>query len=318
MNSILLVDDEANILASLKREFMAHKDEVSVETFTSPAEALDRAKSQLFDLVISDYQMPEMDGVTFLHAFQEIQPDAVRLILSGQADRDALVDAINRTRIYRFIMKPWSELELAGAVAQALAYRKVMQENRRLAAEYREKHGAWPILYEPGKRFQILVVDDEPNVLSAVTRDLSHQRSPFQDMYEVMRREANPEFPQDNYHFHFIVETTTSPLEALEQAQLISYDLVITDYRMPEMDGVRFLEEFRKIQPDAARLLLSGQADIKVLVEAINRSEIYAFIGKPWNEYDLRSAVTQALVFRNLALENQRLANELKYGDLPI
>lgn len=317
MNSILLVDDDANILAALKREFMMRKDEFSVEAFTSPIEALECAKKKSFDLVISDYQMPEMDGLSFLDAYQAIQPDTARLILSGQADRDTLVNAINRTRIYRFIMKPWDQMELAGAVAQALVYRKAAMENRWLAAEYRIKHGEWPIFFDPAKHHQILVVDDEPNILSAVARDLSH-RSPFQELYAVMRHEANPELPQDNHRFHFIVETTTSPLEALEQAQLISYDLVISDYRMPGMDGVGFLEEFRKIQPDAARILLSGQADMKALVDAINRSEIYAFIAKPWSEYDLRSTVTQAILYRNMQLENQRLANELKYGDLPI
>ena len=310
MNSILLVDDEANILASLRREFMARKGEFSVETFTSPVEALECAKSKAFDLVISDYQMPEMDGVTFLNAFRAHQPEATRLILSGQADREALVEAINRTHIYRFISKPWNELELTGAVAQALAYHKVVQDNRVLAADYRIKYGHPGKLYEPDKRYQILVVDDEANVLNAVSRDLSHP-SPFQGLYAVMRREANPGEHPDDHDFRFIVETSTSPQDALEQAKRVDYDLVITDYRMPGMDGIRFLEEFRKIQPDAARILFSGQADMNVLIDGINRSDIYAFIPKPWSQYDLRSMVTQAIVHRNLLLENRQLAEAL-------
>jgi DNA-binding NtrC family response regulator len=317
MNSILLVDDDANVLAALKRELMMRKDEFSIDAFVSPMEALKYAKTKSFDLVISDYKMPEMDGLSFLNEFQVIQPDTARILLSGQADRETLVDAINRTRIYRFIMKPWDQVELAGAITQALAYRKVAMENRWLVAEYHLKHGEWPVFFDPAKHHQVLVVDDESNVLSAVARDLSH-RSPLQDLYAVMLHDANPELPQDNHNFHFIVETATSPLEALEQAQLISYDLVISDYKMPDMDGARFLEAFRKIQPDAARILLSGQADMKALMDAINRSEIYAFIAKPWNDYDLKSTVTQAILYRNLQLENQRLAHELRHEGAPI
>lgn len=310
MNSILLVDDEANILASLKREFMARKGEFAVETFTSPQEALACARSKVFDLVISDYKMPEMDGVTFLNAFQEIQPDATRLILSGQADRDALVDAINRTHIYRFITKPWNELELAGAVAQALTYRRVAGENRRLAEAYRKKFGEPAQLYEAGKYYQVLAVDDEQNVLNAVSRNLA-QHSRFHGLYAAVRREMNPEERLADHDLHFIVETATSPLEALDRAKRVDYDLVIADFRMPQMDGVQFLEAFRQIQPDAARILLSGQADMKVLIDAINRSEIYAFIAKPWSEYDLRSTATQAIAYRNLVLENRRLGEVL-------
>lgn len=310
MNYILLVDDEANILASLKREFLASNSDIAVETFTSPLEALACAKTKSFDLVISDYRMPEMDGVAFLNAFQEIQPDATRLILSGLADREAMVDAINRTHIFRFISKPWSELDLAGAVAQALAYHRVVSDNRRLAEAYRAQFGEPLLPATAEKHYQVLVVDDEPYVLNAVSRDLS-QHNRFHGLYAAMHREANPQAHHDNHDFRFIVETATSPLEALEQAKRVGYDLVIADYRMPEMDGVSFLEAFRKIQPEASRILFSGQADMKTLIEAINRSEIYAFIGKPWREYDLKSTVTQAIAFRNLTLENRRLGEIL-------
>lgn len=313
MNHILLVDDEANILASLKRELMVHQGKFAVETRTSPAEALKLAHEQAFDLVISDYKMPEMDGVAFLQAFREIQPDAARIILSGQTDQHALVEAINRTHIYRFIGKPWNGLELAGAISQALAFHKAAHDNRWLAGEYRVKYGHPAKSSATEKRYQILVVDDEQNTLNAVVRDLSH-RSPFQGLCAALRREANHEHAQVA-DFHFIVETATSPLAALQLAKEVDYDLVIADFLMPEMNGLRFLEAFRKIRPDAARILFSGHADMKILTDAINHSEISAFIAKPWSEYDLRSAVTQAIMHRDLLRENQRLADELKQGE---
>lgn len=312
MNQILLVDDEANILASLKRELMTHGGEFAIETRTIPREALKLAHEKAFDLVVSDYKMPEMDGVAFLQAFREIQPDAARLILSGQTDRDALVDAINRTHIYRFIGKPWNEMELAGAISQALAFHKAVHDNRWLAAEYRVKYGHPARSGNVEKHHQILVVDDEQNTLNAVAHDLS-RHSPFQGLCAALRRDASHEHTQPD--FHFIVETATSPLAALELAKRVEYDLVIADYLMPEMNGLHFLEAFRKIRPDAARILFSGHADMKTLMMAINNLEISAFIAKPWSEYDLRSAVTQAIIHRDLLLENQRLADELKQGD---
>lgn len=310
MNNILLVDDEANILASLKREFLSSDGDYAVETFTSPLEALACAKSKAFDLVISDYRMPDMDGVAFLNAFREIQPDAARLILSGLADREALVQAINSAHIFRFITKPWKELEMIGAVTQALAYHRIVSENRRLAEVYRAKFGEPMHALEAGKHYQVLVVGDDPNVLNTLSHDLS-QHSRFEGLYAAMRRETNPQAHPDSHDFRFIVETATSPRDALEQAKRVGYDLVIADYRMPDMDGVSFLEAFREIQPDAARILFSGQADMKTLIDAINRSEIYAFIGTPWHEYDLRNTVTQAIVFRNLMQENRRLGEIL-------
>ena len=311
MSCILLVDDETNILAALKRELMACIRGLEVEAYSSPAEALERAKTKSFDLVVADYQMPEMDGVTFFKAFQEIQPDAARIMLSGQVDLAGLVELINLTHIYRFIAKPWNEHELLTAITQALAYRKVVMENRRLATEYEAIHGGWTKFYLE-KDYQILVVDDEQSVLSAMTEDLLCNVQ-FHALYAAMHQEVAAAVP-DTHHFHFDVQTTISPLEALEWAQQTTYDLVIADHHMPEMDGVRFLEEFLKIQPDAACLLLSGHADMQALVSAINNTGIYGFITKPWNGHQLRSTVTQAIAHHNLLLDSQQLAKELKYG----
>ena len=74
---------------------------------------------------------------------------------------------------------------------------------------------------------------------------------------------------------------------------------------MPEMDGLHFLEAFGEIQPDAARILLSGNADRDALVSAINYSNIYGYISKPWHEYILRNILAQAILFHDLLHENR-------------
>lgn len=144
MARILLVDDEANILSALKRTLNA-KDEFDgtspgyeIHTFTDPRAALQLSESTEFDLVISDYRMPDIDGVAFLTDFRYLQPDCIRIILSGMTDLAGLVLAINEVEIYRFLNKPWNDFELRSAVAGALRFHKLNVENQRLADELRQ------------------------------------------------------------------------------------------------------------------------------------------------------------------------------------
>lgn len=306
MYRILLVDDEQNVLKALKREL---EDRYEIETFSNPAEALRRCGEVDFDLVISDYQMPEMNGIEFLKQFGKLQPDASRLILSGQADSGVLTNAINETHIYRFIDKPWDRAELAGTLAQALNYRKALLENRRLTKPERESTKLVNNTLVPDRRYQILILDDEPNILNAEARDLT-SHSTFQDLQMVLLHEANPNLPKNHMDFRFDVYTTTSPSQALGYAARIPVDVVIVDYLMPEMNGIEFLKIFRELQPEASRIMLSGYTDKHIMTEAINRLEIFSFISKPWRDYELRSAVTQAIMFQNLLQENRKLKQD--------
>lgn len=140
MSRILILDDEPRIVQALRRLLRAapcsygqHVFDLEVETFNSARAALERLNHARFDLFLSDYRMPEMDGVSFLKAAKAIQPDACRLILSGYADLNALLRAVNEVGIDRFIAKPWNDYELVAAIAQALAHRELLLENKRLA-----------------------------------------------------------------------------------------------------------------------------------------------------------------------------------------
>jgi two-component system, probable response regulator PhcQ len=127
MYRILLVDDEPNILSALRRCLSAINveqldgDALRIETFTSPQAAIDRCEEQDFDLVISDYRMPAMSGVELLSRLMEIQPNAPRVIISGYADRDAIIAAVNEANLTRFIEKPWNDPELRKTIASILA-----------------------------------------------------------------------------------------------------------------------------------------------------------------------------------------------------
>ncbi|WP_293934319.1 response regulator [Iodobacter sp.] len=143
MAHILLVDDEANILSSLKRtlnakdEFDGTSPNYTIHTFTDARAALLASETQEYQLVISDYRMPDLDGVAFLTDFRYRQPDCVRIILSGMTDLAGLVLAINDVEIYRFLSKPWHDFELRSTVGGALRFQKLCVENQRLADELR-------------------------------------------------------------------------------------------------------------------------------------------------------------------------------------
>lgn len=148
MYKIMIVDDEENVLKSLKRLFRSAPCyyegvvyELDVETYLSPITALASIGNEPYALVLADYRMPEMDGAEFLRQVRERQPHAVRMILSGYADLNGLMKAINEAQIARFIAKPWNDYELITAIGQGLAYRDMLLENIRLADECRVEKG---------------------------------------------------------------------------------------------------------------------------------------------------------------------------------
>src|SRR5688500_964271 len=105
MSRLMLVDDEPHILSALKRSLLSQEqasptksDPFTIETFNLPEEALKRAQECPFDLIISDYRMPVMNGVMLLSKIRDLQPDAIRIILSGHTDLDGLVGAINEAQ----------------------------------------------------------------------------------------------------------------------------------------------------------------------------------------------------------------------------
>jgi len=145
----MLVDDEENITRALRRSLISFKAEITekiqrnnIEIFTSPSLAIARAgEGLMFDIIISDYRMPEMNGVAFFKVIREIQPNSVRFLLSGYADLDGLIGAINEAKIHRFIAKPWDEYCLHADINQALKVRDLQMENQRLADEVRQQRG---------------------------------------------------------------------------------------------------------------------------------------------------------------------------------
>ncbi len=141
MRRILLLDDEINVLQALQRTLRQcmPAGELTIEVFTDPEAALLRCADVSFDVAVSDYRMPGMNGIDFLRMVKGIQPDAVRLVLSASHEFETVVHAVNQAEVFRYIAKPWQQEELAKTIKLAFSRRDEMLEERRLADEARAR-----------------------------------------------------------------------------------------------------------------------------------------------------------------------------------
>ncbi|SFN33670.1 Response regulator c-di-GMP phosphodiesterase, RpfG family, contains REC and HD-GYP domains [Formivibrio citricus] len=130
--TLLLVDDEASILSSLRRLFRSEG--YRILTAESGAKGLEILEQEKVDLIISDMRMPEMDGAAFLGKVKERWPRIVRILLTGYADITSTIAAINQGEIYRYIAKPWDDTDIILNVRQALEQNRLKAENERLQA----------------------------------------------------------------------------------------------------------------------------------------------------------------------------------------
>src|SRR5437660_197434 len=141
------------------------------------------------------------------------------------------------------------------------------------------------------RRHTLLVVDDEPDVVHSV---------------------------QDLLRLDYKVLGATRAKEGLRILQEQEVHLVMTDQRMPEMTGVEFLSQVRGDHPEAIRLLFTGYADLKAVVDAINQGNVYRYITKPWDPDDLQTTIRQASEQYDLLVERKRLLAELQMKNLEL
>jgi diguanylate cyclase (GGDEF)-like protein/PAS domain S-box-containing protein len=128
--TLLLVDDEPNIVAALKR--LLRRDGYVILSANSGAEGLALLAQHRVDLIISDQRMPGMTGVEFLRAAKALYPDTIRIVLSGYTELQSVTDAINEGAVYRFLTKPWEDGPLREQISKAFEYKYLLEENRQL------------------------------------------------------------------------------------------------------------------------------------------------------------------------------------------
>jgi DNA-binding NtrC family response regulator len=124
---IAIVDDEEMVLTSL-RSFLMLETDYDVETYRSPRKALDDLKAKNLDLIISDYLMPEMNGIEFLLEIKKLHPFATRILLTGYADKENAIKAINEVGLYQYVEKPWDNDDLRITIQNGLERRFLMEK----------------------------------------------------------------------------------------------------------------------------------------------------------------------------------------------
>ncbi len=313
---LLLVDDEPHILEALSQLFDTLYD---VHTVTSGAEAIEYVrKTPDVAIVVSDQRMPQMKGIDVLKTIKTISPDTVRILLTGYADADAILDSVNVGEVFRYVKKPWNTEQIKevislaamtyttrketaknSASAQAptsqlnstmlsamehLLKQKKIEENffQRLShahhADSTEAVFAQAFLGKSGKP-KILVVDDEPSVLVSLSQLLS-------DEYDVITCQSADE-----------------ALKLLERDSFVT--LLLTDQRMPKKTGTEFLILSREIAPLVPKVLITAYTDVEDVIRLINEGQIFRYIQKPWDPQKLREVVAEAVMLYKHQITSQ-------------
>ena len=134
---VMLVDDEDLVLRALERSL--RKENYKLIAAGSAQQALETLKQKRIDLIISDHLMPGMTGLEFLKLVKAKYPEVIRIILSGHADLDIVISAINEGEVYRFLTKPWSDGELKLNIRLALQNLELIRQNQRLGAKVKKQ-----------------------------------------------------------------------------------------------------------------------------------------------------------------------------------
>lgn len=156
MRSLLILDDDIGVVNALRRLLRQclPAEQLQIEIFVDPSLALARCQEIDFDIVISDYCMPQMNGADFLKTLRHLRPNTVRIMLSASTEFKTVLEATNYAAIFKYLTKPWNVEDLTDAVREGLKFRDDKLAEERLAKA---------LQLELGRRAQIDVLTGLPN-----------------------------------------------------------------------------------------------------------------------------------------------------------
>ncbi len=132
--TVAVIDDEPMVTQSIKN-FLALETDYEVLIFNSPREAIDSLRDKPVDVVISDYLMPDLNGIEFFLKLKDIQPHATRILLTGYADKENAIKAINDVGLYQYIEKPWENEDLKLIIRNGIEKRMLLKRLAEKVAE---------------------------------------------------------------------------------------------------------------------------------------------------------------------------------------
>ncbi len=306
---ILFVDDEPHILEALSQLFDSMYD---VHTANSGAEAIEYVR-QTPDvaIVVSDQRMPQMKGIDVLKAIKDISPDTVRILLTGYADADAILDSVNVGEVFRYVKKPWSTEQ----IREVMSLAAMTYTTRKQAKSSAPKPTAPPPTPQPA------------NTITAAMEQLLKQKSVEENFFnklsdahkvgsteEVFERAflgksgkpkilvvddeqgvlvALSQLLSDEYEV-ITCQSADEAVKLLEQDSFVT--LLLTDQRMPKKTGTELLIDSREIAPLVPKVLITAYTDVEDVIRLINEGQIFRYIQKPWNPEKLRETIAEAVM----------------------
>jgi DNA-binding NtrC family response regulator len=254
---ILIVDDDPALLQALPEALRLRMNGVMVDVADSGAAALDRIAALDYDVIVTDIKMPGMDGLALLAEIRLRQPDTPTLMITGHGEHDLAVQAL-RGGAYDFVQKPIDRDSFVASLYRAIrAHALVRRVKERQSALERCASELEQIAEKLGsEQACVLIVDDDPALLQALP--------------EALRLRMNG----------VTVDVADSAAAALDQIAARDYDAIVTDIKMPGMDGLALLAEIRGRQPDTPILMITGHGEHDLAVQAL-RGGAYDFVQKP-------------------------------------
>ena len=235
---ILFVDDEERILRSMRTLF---KRDYDVWDTPDPTKAVDIVKDNDIDVVVSDQRMPHKTGIELLREVKQVAPRTMRVLLTGYADLQATLDAINEGEVFRYINKPWSNDELKSVVAAAA---KVAREN------LLEKDGA-----VSDEENGVLVIDDDPQTQTFIKEEV-----------------IKGEYPV------YCVSDMESAMAVLEEHEI---GVIVSETQIGSGDVTSLIKVLKATHPHIVTIVASKASDAQMAIRLINHGQIFRFLPKP-------------------------------------
>jgi DNA-binding NtrC family response regulator len=136
---VLIVDDEDMVITSI-RAFLQLETEFNVHGFTNPEAAVAHLETNPVDVIVSDYLMPKMNGIQVLGKAKEYQPEAARVLLTGHADKQSAIQAINDVGLFQYLEKPWDNSQLLLVIQSGIERTQLLRQLRDKVTELDAAH----------------------------------------------------------------------------------------------------------------------------------------------------------------------------------
>src|SRR5947208_2783817 len=291
---VLIVDDDAALLQAPPEALRLRMSGVVVDTADSAVAALDRIAARDYDAIVTDIKMPGMDGLALLADIRERRSDTPVLIITGHNDLALAIQAL-RSGAYDFIAKPIDRDSFVVSLHYAILARALNQreKDRQLALERCGIELEGIVEKLAARQARVLIVDDDSALLQALPEALRLRMSGV------------------------VVDTADSAAAALDRIAAWDYDAIVTDIKMPGMDGLALLAEIRERRSDTPVLIITGHNDPALAIQAL-RNGAYDFIAKPIDRDSFVVSLRHAILAHELSrrARGRQLALERCAGEL--